>query len=174
MSLKDVIMEIAEEMAKDAVGGNNEALSGYSKQLKIACKASGDSQPVQPISDLTIPPVPSSLSSIPFPTPFSSPEAQRAAMVEKFRAEFRKTKENESTEENYDGEFVEATGGPAHGSMTSVHPQMPIGCLIELTGAMYQLCIVDGTKRLEYHEAKTQELQQLRKPSQKKPTLHLG
>lgn len=155
-SLREVVLEIAEEMVKEAEdfpkgvpfstageGAVLASLKGYARQLRMACKAAGEEKPVQNMLE-----------------GFTNPLAQHAKEIDKHRAEFRKDKkevvERSNIEESFEGEMVEVLGHYDSPFYHSIHPAMPIGALVPLDDAMYRLTMVDGHKKLLRDEGQTE------------------
>lgn len=155
MSLKEAIIDIVEEMEKEAEDFKqdnrylHDTLKGYARSLKAACKSAGDSptSPSNGFSNLLVPPA-----------------VQHAMEVERAKAEFRKSKQGVNAEERYDGDMVEVVGGPAcpdgQATFQSVDPQMPLGAFTTLAGGVYQLKQADNKRQLVFDEYQTKRIQQ--------------
>lgn len=154
MSLKEVILDIADDMDKEAedfsykkevnVYEVSKLLKDFSKQIKIACKASGD----QPVS-VQNPPV--NVSSLIYP------ELQHRIQIEKAKEEFSKKKKSLNIEDSLDGDLVSVVNGPADNSFHQIETGMPIGAYTLINGAVYQLRKNEQVKQLEYDEVQTKQ-----------------
>lgn len=147
MSLSEVILEIAEEMIREADDMKSTngfawmALRGYAKQLKVAVKAAEGSK------------------EITYPTDsiqgggqlFLHPEAQHFQMIEQARKELREQKRKTDLQEGGEPRFVVCQGGPADGDTVSVAPDMPTGARTMIDGGVYSL----QGKGLEFDEVAT-------------------
>lgn len=156
MSLKEAIVDIVEEMEKEAEEYKHEnrslcdTLKGYARSLKAACKSAGDS----PTS-----------SSNGFSNLLVPPAVQHAMEVERAKSEFRKSKQGVNAEEQWDGDMVDVIGGPANPdgipTTQSIDPNMPLGAYTTLAGGVYQLRLTtDNKKHLVYDEHQTKRIQQ--------------
>lgn len=90
MSLKDAVLEVADQMEAHAAEdtnpiGERTVARLWSAQLRIACKAAGDASAAQ------------------FPLPMHPPAVQHAVMIEKAREEFRKFKQGDSVQQKITG-----------------------------------------------------------------------
>ncbi len=121
MGLKEVILEIAEEMeevrkeymrAGVCMGG---VVAGWAKQLQRAVRAAGDSPDSPPV--------------------FPSAAAQHAAMIEAAKAEFRQKKITEA--EEISDRYLPCEGGMADGALTPVPSDMPEGAKTLLGDCVY-------------------------------------
>ena len=134
MSLKDAVLDIAEQMEDDTKHDECDrehlifALKMHSRMLRMAVKAAGN------------PPVPQ-------PMGFSgimhndalSPLAQHAAMVDKAREEFRAAKKQGDMQESLEPIMREIADGPEKGDMVACDAIMPPLAKMILSGRVYQL-----------------------------------
>lgn len=159
-SLREAILEIAEEMAKEVENGIDPnmavySLKSYSRQIKAACKAVGED-----------PPVPAT----PFPNAtaasmFLSPEIQHRAEIEKCKQEFRKGKGRVGVEERFmGGDMVQVVGGPANPegipTFQNLERDLDERERVDLAGGLYKLCEENGKKLLVYDEESTRKRSQ--------------
>lgn len=165
MSWKEAVEEVIDQMTEDAERSKEyedaraadylmNVIKSATRSLRAVCKSVGN----LPLS----PPMPTSIGAFPFNAGGMSADLQNYMGIENARSEFRKQPKNAaSIEEVHDGEGVMCVGGPADGSLYTVHPNMPLGSLIETSGAMYQLHLNTElqVKQLVLHEKKTEELQ---------------
>ena len=131
MALSEAVLEIAEEMIREAddLKAQNEfvwmTLRNYAKQLKVAVKAC-EGQVTE-----RHPSVQESL--------FLHPSAQHFQMVEQERQKLREEKRNRELREAGEPCFAVCKGGPADGDTVSIDPGMPLGARTMIDGGVYAL-----------------------------------
>ena len=129
MSLNEVMLEIAEEMIKEAddLKSQNEffwmTLRNYAKQIKVAVRAC-EGQSVIALSD--------DRSHV-----FLHPDAQHFQMIERARRELRDQKRAAEGLESMEPRFIVCKGGPADGDTVSIPPDMPVGAHTMIDGGVY-------------------------------------
>ncbi len=131
MSLSEAILDIAEEMIREAddLKPVNEimwtTLRGYAKQLKAVVKAAGN-QPtdLRPANDSSA---------------YVHPDAQHFQMIEQARKELRDQKRKSELQEGGEVRMAVCEGGPADGDTVSVSSEMPAGARTMIDGKVYVL-----------------------------------
>ena len=157
MSFREVVAEIVDEMEKEAQNRNDvymtTVLRSYTKQLRIALKASEGEQTHSHTQNIV------------------TPEVQHDVMIRKFREEFRKEKGDNSVialpeekqlsdfQESYEGFSVVVEGGPSDDTWFQVNPNMPVGANTMIGSAVYTLKKHDnGSYYMDYSEEQTNKL----------------
>ncbi len=137
MSLREAILEIAEEMIREAddLKPVNEmmwmTLRNYAKQLKVVVKAAeGEMTRITYPTDLR----PANDSPV-----YLHPDAQHFQMIEQARKELRDQKRKSEAQEGGEVRMVVCEGGPADGDTVSVSSEMPAGARTMIDGKVYVL-----------------------------------
>lgn len=135
MSLSEAVLEITEEMIREAddLKGQNEliwmALRNWAKQLKVAVRASeGTALSAEMKYD-----------EQGRGTVFLHPDAQHFQMIERARKELREQKRASEAQEGDETRMAVCEGGPADGETVPLSAGMPAGAKTMIDGKVYVL-----------------------------------
>ncbi len=156
MSLRDVVMEIADEMEAEVGEGIKSVEMGstvllyFANQFRRAVKASEGEVQLSPGKLATRVKVPKELVQI-HPQDIGNIDEEMFLITQATEG-MKKLKEGTRTEERLGSRMVEIVGGPGDFTMVEIPNDMPVGAKTHLFGVIYQL---QDDHKIHYNEEET-------------------